>query len=308
VAKNQRIKVLVTGSNGLLGQTLVNLLLLEKDRYQVIGLSKGENRNKQEGFDYISLDITHAVQFKETLLKVAPAVLVHTAAMTNVDLCETQQAACKALNIDTMAVIVAASQQLNTHVIHVSTDFVFDGEKGLYKETDTVNPLSYYGMSKLKSEEILTNGAISHTILRTILVYGKVLEMTRNNIVCWLLEVLQYGKQVQMVADQYRAPTYVEDLAIACKKAMDIKAQGLFHFASNTLLSIYEMAQQVAEVFGEDARLIQPISTKTLSQTASRPPKTGFNLEKTRTVLGIYPKSFKEDLQRFKEKLSKENI
>ncbi len=306
--KDQRTKVLVTGSNGLLGQTLVNLLLLEQDRYQVFGISRGVNRNPQEGFEFISVDITDALLFEKTILEVAPAVLVHTAAMTNVDLCEHEQEACRALNIETIPVLVAVAKKTGMHVIHLSTDFVFDGAKGMYKETDSPNPLSYYGASKLKSEEILENGAISHTIFRTILVYGKVQQMTRNNIVCWLLEVLKSGKQVQMVDDQYRAPTYVEDLAIACKKAMDIKAQGLFHFASNALLSVYEMAQQVAEVFGEDARLIQPISTKTLNQTASRPPKTGFNLEKIQRDLGISPTSFKEGLSRFKEKLSKEDI
>ncbi|MDG2074163.1 MAG: SDR family oxidoreductase, partial [Polaribacter sp.] len=193
--------------------------------------------------------------------------------------------------------------EINAHLIHLSTDFIFDGEKGNYTETDAPNPLSYYGETKLLSEEILEKSTINFTILRTILVYGLVNDMSRSNIILWVKEMLENKKEITIVDDQFRTPTFVEDLALACKISVDKKATGVFNISSNQLLSIFEIAQEIADVFDLDKSLIKPISTSTLNQTAARPKKTGFDLSKTNRVLEFYPKSFKEDLQRFKLKL-----
>ncbi|MBL4605627.1 MAG: SDR family oxidoreductase [Flavobacteriaceae bacterium] len=294
-------KVVITGSNGLLGQTLVNLLLQEKEAYEVHGLSRGENRSGRVDFTYHTIDITDKQQVARVLRKIAPHFIINTAAMTNVDVCEDDKENCKKLNIDAVQYLIDISKEMNAHLIHISTDFIFDGIQGCYKETDTPNPLSYYGMSKLKSEEVLINSTIDFTILRTILVYGKVPNLGRNNIVLWVKEMLENGKEINIVDDQFRMPTYVEDLAMACKLAMDKKAKGIFNISSSQLLSVYEITQQIAEVFELDKTLITPISTSTLNQRAARPPKTGFDLSKTNRDLGFYPKTFQEDLQRFKE-------
>ena len=158
--------------------------------------------------------------------------------------------------------------------------------------------------AKLKSEKILTTSNINYTILRTILVYGQVFDMTRSNIVLWVKKSLENKEQITIVNDQYRMPTYVEDLALACKLSIDNKATGVFNISSNTLLSIFEIAKQIAEVFNLDENLIKPISTAELNQKAIRPVKTGFDLTKTNKVLNFFPESFKEDLQKFKEKLT----
>ncbi|MDP5104944.1 MAG: SDR family oxidoreductase [Polaribacter sp.] len=297
------IKVVITGSNGLLGQTLVKLLLQEKEKYQVFGFSKGKNRSGREDFNYISIDLTNEIKLKETLTEIQPSFIINTAAITQVDVCEEHKEACDLLNITVVKWLAEISKSLNVHLIHLSTDFVFDGEKGNYKETDKVNPLSYYGLSKVKSEEMVVNSKIKYTILRTILVYGQVFDMSRTNIVLWVKDMLEKGQEITVVNDQYRAPTYVEDLALACKIAMDKKAVGIYHIASNTVLSVFEIAQQVAEVFNLDKKFMKPILSTTLNQKALRPPKTGFNLSKTNKELGFYPKSFKEDIQRFKESL-----
>jgi dTDP-4-dehydrorhamnose reductase len=296
-------KIVVTGSNGLLGQTLVNLLLEEKENYTVIGFSRGENRSGRNDFEYVSIDITHEALLNKKLTKHNPDVIVNTAAMTNVDACEDNKVLCDKLNVDVVQYLREYSEENHTHLIHLSTDFIFDGENGPYKETDKPNPLSYYGLSKLKSENILTSSKIDYTILRTILVYGKVYDMTRNNIVLWIKKSLEDKKEITIVNDQYRMPTYVEDLALACKLSIDKKATGIFNVSSNTLLSIYEIAQQIADVFKLDKSLIKAISTSELNQKAGRPPKTGFDLTKTNQVLNFSPKSFKEDLQEFKQKL-----
>jgi dTDP-4-dehydrorhamnose reductase len=298
------IKVVITGSNGLLGQSLVKLLLLEKEKYQVIGFSKGENRSGREDFNYMSIDLTDEQILKNILTEIHPDFIINTAAMTLVDDCEDNKEACDLLNITVVKWLSEISENLNAQLIHLSTDFVFDGVKGNYKETDEVNPLSYYGLSKVKSEEILINSTINFTILRTILVYGKVFDMSRSNIVLWVKYMLEKGKEITIVNDQFRAPTYVEDLALACKISMDKKAKGIYHVSSNELLSVYEIAQQIADAFNLDKSLIKPISSSALNQTAKRPPKTGFDLSKTNRVLEFYPKSFKEDMQRFKEYLT----
>tara|TARA_R110002126_G_scaffold55819_2_gene149622 strand:- start:6637 stop:7542 length:906 start_codon:yes stop_codon:yes gene_type:complete len=298
------IKVIITGSNGLLGQSLLALLLKEKEKYQVFGFSRGENRSGRADFSYISIDLTKEENLKKTIREVRPNFIINTAAMTLVDDCENNKEACDLLNIDVVQWLAEVSEEINAHLIHLSTDFIFDGEKGYYKETDIPNPLSYYGLSKVKSEQVLLNSNIEYTILRTILVFGKVFSMSRSNIVLWVKGMLEQGKEITIVNDQFRMPTYVDDLAMACKIVIDKKATGIYHISSNTLLSVFEIAQEVATVFQLDKSLIKPISSSTLNQTAKRPPKTGFDLSKTNKGLDFYPKSFKEDLVRFKETLN----
>lgn len=294
-------KIIITGSNGLLGQSLLNLLLLEKEKYQVFGFSRGENRSGRNDFAYISIDLTNEVSLKSEIEKINPDFIVNTAAMTQVDECEDKKDACDTLNVEVVKYLAKISEKLNIHLIHLSTDFIFDGTKGNYKETDKPNPISYYGLSKLKAEEVLLEFQINYTILRTILVFGKVYDMSRTNIVLWVKSMLEQGKEITIVDDQFRMPTYVNDLALACKIAIDKKAKGIFHISSKELLSVYEIAQQIAEVFNLNKSLIKPISSSTLNQKAKRPPKTGFDLTKTNKELDFYPKTFKEDLQRFKE-------
>jgi dTDP-4-dehydrorhamnose reductase len=297
------MKVVITGSNGLLGQNLINLLLREKERYQVFGFSRGENRSGRDDFEYVNIDITNEKDLKESIDNIHPDFIINTAAMTNVDACENDREGCYDLNVNVVQYLIDASLRTGAHLIHLSTDFIFDGVKGNYTETDIPNPLSYYGETKLVSEKLLEKSSINFTILRTILVYGLVNDMSRSNIVLWVKESLENGKEITIVDDQYRTPTYVEDLALACKISMNKKAKGIFNIASNTLLSIYEISLEIADAFGLDKSLIKPISTATLNQTAYRPVKTGFDLSRTNKELEFYPKSFKEDLQRFKQKL-----
>ena len=295
-------KIAITGSNGLLGQTLVKLLLSTKE-YEVHGLSRGDNRSGRNDFEYHPIDITDNESLRSCLLEIQPDVIVNTAAMTNVDTCEDQKEACDLLNIKAVEYLATIAKEIHAHLIHLSTDFIFDGIQGYYKESDTPNPLSHYGLSKVKSEEVVVNSGIEYTILRTILVYGYVPNLGRNNIVLWVKEMLENNKEITIVNDQFRMPTYVEDLAMACKISLDTKALGTFNISSNQLLSVYEIAQEVANAFELDKSLIKPISTATLNQKAPRPPKTGFDLSKTNQGLNFYPKSFQEDLQRFKETL-----
>ena len=148
------IKVVITGSNGLLGQSLLNLLLQEKEKYKVFGFSRGENRSGREDFTYVKIDITEEKKLKSKLQEIKANFIINTAAMTQVDDCENNKENCHLLNVTVVKWLAEVSKEINAHLIHLSTDFIFDGVKGNYKETDVANPLSYYGLSKLKSEEL----------------------------------------------------------------------------------------------------------------------------------------------------------
>jgi len=297
-------KIVITGSNGLLGQTLVNLLMKAPENYSVFGLSKGDNRMNRNDFLYYDIDITNYSQLEECITYIQPSFIINTAAMTNVDTCELKPEECNNLNIEAVKYLTQICTKLNIHFIQISTDFIFDGSKGFYKETDLPNPLSIYGHSKLKAENIVKNSGVNFSILRTILVYGKGVNLKRNNIVLWVKDMLENNKEITIVDDQYRMPTYVEDLAMACKLIVDKNISGVYHISSNELLSVFEIANQIADVFGLNKKLIKPISTKTLNQKAIRPQKTGFDLSKTIKELDFQPTSFLLGLKRFKQTLS----
>lgn len=297
-------KIVITGSNGLLGQTLVNLLMKAPENYSVFGLSKGDNRMNRNDFLYYDIDITNYSQLEECITYIQPSFIINTAAMTNVDTCEIKPKECNNLNIEAVKYLTQICAKLNIHFIQISTDFIFDGSKGFYKETDLPNPLSIYGHSKLKAENIVKNSGVNFSILRTILVYGKVVNLKRNNIVLWVKDMLENNKEITIVDDQYRMPTYVEDLAMACKLIVDKNISGVYHISSNELLSVFEIANQIADVFGLNKKLIKPISSKTLNQKAIRPQKTGFDLSKTIKELDFQPTSFLLGLKRFKQTLS----
>ena len=294
-------KVLITGSNGLLGQKLVNFF---KENYQVYALSRGENRNSNtKSYTYYNIDVTDFNKLNLLVNDIQPNFIINSAAMTNVDECEVKQNECYMINVELVRQLVQSCKNNNIHLIHISTDFIFDGKDGPYKETDNPNPLSHYGLTKLKSEEIIINAKIEYTIIRTILVYGIVDNMSRNNIILWIKDSIENKKAVTIIDDQFRMPTFVDDLAMACLSVVQKKAQGTFNVSSNTLVSIYDMAIEIANAFNLDKSYIKRITSNELNQKAKRPSITGFNLEKANKILDLPLVSFAERLQVFKNQL-----
>ena len=297
-----KTKVLITGSNGLLGQKLVNLFVANK--FEVIATSKGKNRNPlTDNYEYFNANITNFDKIYKFIKKTQPNFIINTAAMTNVDNCELRKRECKELNAKVVKNLANASEEFNIHLIQISTDFVFKGKKGYYTEDDKPNPANYYGETKLKSEKYLKRYDINYTILRTIILYGLIENSSKNNFVLWVKNSLEQGKSINIVTDQYRMPTYVNDLAFACLQSVKKKAKGIYHISSNELLSIYEMALEVANTFNLNKDLIKPILTEKLNQKAIRPTKTGFIIDKAVAELGLKPMSFKEQLPIFKKEL-----
>ncbi|MFI5148378.1 MAG: SDR family oxidoreductase [Bacteroidia bacterium] len=290
--------ILITGSNGLLGQKLIQALSQRTD-ITTIATSKGENRMRNKaGYVYEALDITRKEELEKIFVRHKPDVVIHTAALTNVDACESNKEECLALNVDAVRYIVQVMEQNlpASHLIHLSTDFIFDGLAGPYKEEDKPNPLSYYAWSKLESEKIVEASKLKWAIARTIIVYGLVDNMSRSNLVLWAKDALGKGQKINVVDDQFRAPTLSEDLAAGCIAIADKCATGIYNLSGPETFSVLDLVYQVADFWKLDRNLINPIKSDTLNQAAKRPARTGFILDKARKDLGYKPHTFIEGL------------
>ena len=291
-------KILITGSNGLLGQKLVELISKNKE-YELIATARGENRLPQtENYNYRSLDVTNKTEVFELISEIKPDYIIHTAAMTNVDQCEAEKEGCLLLNVEATQNLADISEKLNIHLIHLSTDFIFDGTSGPYLETAKPNPISFYGQSKLDAEKIVEQLKTPWAIVRTVLVYGIAHDMSRSNIVLWVKNNLEQGKTINVVNDQWRTPTLAEDLAIGCFLIAKHNAKGIFNISGDEseLLTPFDMATQTAEFFKLDKSLINETDGSKFTQTAKRPPKTGFVIMKAKKELSYKPHTFKEGL------------
>jgi dTDP-4-dehydrorhamnose reductase len=289
-------KILLTGSNGLLGQKLVELLR-DQTGVDLIATARGANRLPEKtGYRYLELDITDPEQVRTVFDDVRPHAVIHTAAMTNVDQCEFEKEACWKLNVLATEYLVEACRAHGSFLCHVSTDFIFDGTAGPYREEDAPSPLSFYGWSKYAAEEVVRRSGLRWAIARTVLVYGIAADMSRSNIILWVKSSLEAGKTIKVVTDQFRSPTLAEDLAMGCWLIADREAEGVFNISGPDVLTPHEMALQTAQYFHLDATLITEADSSTFTQPAKRPPRTGFVLDKARRELGYAPRTFREGI------------
>ena len=289
-------RILLTGSNGLLGQKIVNLLR-DRQHIRLLASARGVNRHPvRHGYTYQAADLTDYSRWKDIFADFRPTSLIHTAAMTQVDQCETDHATCDALNVTAVEQLASLCQRYGTHMVHISTDFVFDGSAGPYRETDTPAPVNYYGGAKLKAEQLVQESQPGNAILRTMLLYGVTPAMSRSNIVLWARQSLRQGKPIQVVADQVRCPTLAEDLAQATVTATMRQARGIYHISGPDMMSIIDIARTVADFWDLDPSLIQETDSASLKQPARRPPVTGFILLKAQTELDYQPHSLRQGL------------
>jgi len=300
------LKVLVTGSNGLLGQKLINKLSKDND-VDLIAISRGDNRSKETAYyQYFPVDITDKKSLSDLIRWLKPDCIINTAALTNVDACETQRDECWNVNVVAVTNLAKLSKELGIHLIHLSTDFIFDGESGPYSEEDLPSPLSYYGHSKYESEkEVQRIAPENWSIIRTIIVYGVIENASRSNIVLWAKQALSKNEPIKVVNDQFRAPTLAEDLADACISCAKLKANGIFNISGPETFSVLELVNRVAKFWNLPTESITAISSKSLNQAAKRPPRTGFDISKAKAILGYNPKTFEQGLAVLEEQLSK---
>jgi dTDP-4-dehydrorhamnose reductase len=291
------MKILITGANGLLGQELSALLLQTTDHH-IIAAGRGDNRSSLTGscFVYHSLDLTDGLAVNHFVREQRPDYIVHAAAMTQVDYCEGHQVECWNNNVTATRFLLDAAHAYRPYFLFVSTDFVFSGDGGPYKETDVPDPVNYYGSSKLAAEHAVWHSGLPAAVARTCLVYGEQ-KGHRSTLVNWVKNSLEAGKAIRVVNDQWRTPTYVNDLAKGIALMIEKKAEGLYHISGEEMLTPYDMAAATARRFGLDEKLLSTADAGNLSETARRPPKTGFVIDKAKEELGFQPVSFAEALQ-----------
>ncbi|MDR0802385.1 SDR family oxidoreductase [Fluviicola sp.] len=299
------IKILITGSNGLLGQKIVKRCV--KHGIPFVATSKGRNRNPDcpeehyAAIDLCQFDAVNCLVFKEN-----PTAIIHTAALTNVDYCEMNPEECRQVNVLATKMLYEAAKMVGAHFELLSTDFVFDGEKGNYSESDEVNPLSIYAQSKADAELLLLKDTSNDnwSIARTIIVYGTGFGLSRSNMILWALEALPKGETMKLVNDQFRAPTWADDLAYGCVEIVLRAQKGIFHLSGPVTRSIDAIVEEVGKALDlETGPIIERISSQTLNQAAKRPPKTGFDLSKAEKLLNYHPKDIRETVPLLKNDL-----
>lgn len=299
-------KVLITGANGMLGQKLVDLFS-DKSAYNVLFTSQGESRlNPDYDLNYQSLDITDRQSVLNIVSDFKPDAIINCAAFTHVDRCEDQIDACEALNVSSVGYFIEAIGDKTIKFVHISTDFVFDGEQDEpYTEEMKVNPLSQYGLSKKKSEDLLLASTVDYLILRTSFVYGVLYDNSRSNFVLWSKSSLENNQNINVISDQFRAPTFAEDLALASFLAINSKQNGIYHIVGPKTFSILGLVNQVADFWSLDKTLISPILTKDLNQKAQRPLHTNLSIDKAKQDFGYTPTSFLESLSIIDKQLNR---
>ena len=303
-----RKKVLVTGSNGLLGQKIIYSLIERKD-IDLLASSKGLNRLIcKSGYRYIDLDITRNKEVEKVFENENPDAVINCAAMTNVDYCEENQDSCWKINVNAVENIAKSCEALKAHLLHLSTDFVFDGKSGPYSENDKPNPLHFYAKSKLKSEEIVKKTMTKWSIARTIIIYGITDNMSRSNIVLWAKKEIENGNAINVVNDQLRSPTLAEDLAKGCISIIDKSAFGLYHLSGPKTYSILDLVHKVADFYNLDKSLILPVTSASLNQSATRPLSTGFDITKAKKDLDFNPVDFLEGIKIMDQQIKNHEI
>ena len=292
-------RVLICGSNGLLGQRLA-LLLCSQTQYEVLNTSHHRSFVfDRRLFDYTQLDIRSKSDAKSLISSFQPDVILNAAAVTDVDWCEVHREEAWKANVVGVENLIEATKKVSARLVHVSSDHVFDGRNGPYDEEDKPSPISYYGKTKLASENAIRVSGVPHAILRSTVVFGYGIEV-RPNFALQVVQNLREGTPVRCATDMISNPTYVGDLSFALTRAFELGRAGLYHVCGPERLSRYEFAQRIAVAFGLDATLIHGVQSNSLEFGAPSPLSSGFITLKSETELHFKPLSVDQALTMMK--------
>ncbi len=294
-----KTRILIIGSNGILGQRLVKYF--SNNNYELMCASI-EAKSFIPDVEYKSVDITRKNKVRELILDFFPDFVINASGYTNVDKAENERELAWKINVNGVENIALYSWTIDAHLIHISSDYIFDGKKGPYKEDDRPCPISYYGRTKLASENSIKTSGVDFTIIRTNVLYGPA-NFGKPDFVRWVINSLRKGEQIKIVTDQFNNPTYIDDLVDAIHKIIQYKKEGIYNIAGSEILSRYDFTLRIAEFFGLNKKLIIPVLTKDLKQPAQRPLKSGLIILKAMTELDFKPRSFEETFQLMKEEL-----
>lgn len=289
--------ILITGANGFLGYYLVQQLL--QKQHSVVATGKGQNRLpfRVANFFYQPLDFTNKENVAAVFAATRPEVVVHCGAISKPDECELNKEAAFLSNVTGTINLLDVAAAGRSHFIFMSTDFVFSGEKGFYSETDERAPVNYYGQTKLLAEDKVAHYPFTWSTVRTVLAYGKTFS-GRENIVTNTAKALREGRPLKIFDDQWRTPTFIEDLATGIVSIIEKKAEGIYHLSGEDLRTPYDVAIETARFLNLDTSLITPVKAEEFDQPAARPPKTGFDISKAKRALAYQPVSLPEGLRK----------
>ncbi len=297
-------RALIVGGNGLLGQKMTEFLV-RGSAYHITVSSVEQKQGRQlSSANYVQMDITSKKDVKRILHEVEPDVIVNCAALTNVDACENERELAWRLNVEGVEHLIEASRRTNARIYHISTDYVFDGKSGPYDEQSKPEPLSYYGKTKLASENALHISGVEYFIARTIVLYGTGINV-KPNFALWLIQNLEQNLPVKIVDDQFGNPTLVDDLAQGILSAIELDRLGTYHLAGRDIVNRYDFAIRLAHVFELDASLIMPIKSSQLLQPAPRPMKSGLITLKAEVELGYRPSTIEQGLMVLRSQLAR---
>lgn len=291
-------KILITGCNGLLGQKLLFEL---NTHFELAGCDLHDSSFlDNETFDYHRVDIMKRKALNDFIQNLKPGVIVNTAAYTNVDKAEIERERCWRVNVTGVENLISSAKRIDAQLIQISTDYIFDGKNGPYREDDRANPEGFYAKSKLAAENLIRGSDLKYTIIRTMVLYGAGVHV-RPNFVTWLIQALRNRQSVTIVDDQIGNPTLADDLAQAIATIIKKNAHGIYHISGSEIIDRYHFALEIADIFNLEKSLIMRAKTSDLQQKAPRPLKSGFILDKAKTELGIEMRDVKSALKKFKK-------
>jgi dTDP-4-dehydrorhamnose reductase len=298
-------RILITGANGLLGQALVRRVSQNRE-FDVLATARDDAPRFDGGScGYSPLDVTQPDAVENVFEDFAPDVVINCAAMSDVAECDENRNEAWATNARAVKRLAKHCNETRARLVQVSSDFVFNGKRGPYDEDARPDPVNYYGRAKLAGENAVREAGRSNwAIVRTVLLYGTGQGLSRSNVVLWMIDELSQGNQLHIVDDQYRTPTHVDDLATGIERLVDREKTGIYHISGRDLVSIYELACTVAEVFDLDASLIEPVSSDFFEDDVDRPPRTGFIVDRAAEELDYDPRSLEDGLCDLKDRLA----
>lgn len=290
------MKIAVIGANGFTGRRILRSLALHKE-HSIYGISLNADQWPSEGYHFIEADITGLENMANVLERISPDMVINTAALSVADYCERNQKEAYMVNVAAVEHLAVCCERLGARLIHLSTDFVFDGKQhAFYTEEDQPNPVNYYGYTKWKGEQAVAENCSNWAIGRVVLVYGQPFPGQHNNIAYLVKSKLENNETVRVVADQWRTLSWVEDVVQGIKLLAFSSHNGIYHICGNECLSIAQIAYRVAGCFGLDSSLIIPVATEEMKETVNRPKYSCLSIDKACRELGYKPHSLEAGL------------
>ncbi|AFS83507.1 dTDP-4-dehydrorhamnose reductase [Candidatus Nitrosopumilus sediminis] len=284
-----KMRFIVTGSAGLVGSQIVkDLSELNHEVFSCYHNSKPDNGT------LVNLDLTNQNEIIDTITKINPDSIIHLAAMTGVDQCEEQPDLAMKINADATEILARQAAKQKAFFVYVSTDYVFDGKTGMKKESDTPNPLGYYGKSKLAGELTLNKLASPYAIARTSTPFG--LHKTKKSFPIWVKESLESNKDIPVLVDQITSPTFVPNLSKMLIEIATKQIVGIFHTAGASSISRYNLAEMIAEKLNLDKKYLKPASMSEMSWKAQRPKDSSLDVSLASELLNEKPQTIQQSL------------